>query len=229
MWPARRQLSYPCWDGLAQLLERLLQKHGGSDLVRRLAEVLGPFGRHLHVRHGLDPPVRMDSATCASITCSSGDAKSLLPRDARTVKPTARFVGSGSHARSIAHWARSHQRSRRSLSALAWVARVDVTSATTAVASTPTRARTPTASVAKAAASQPVPGNAATTVLTSRGYPCTLRRRNPAGPPTPVRARGSGVVRPAPRRRGGTVVSLPPKVHGIRAWLGGWAACREDW
>src|SRR4051794_18096069 len=182
MWPARCQLSYPCWDGLAQLLKALLEKHGGGDLVRCRAQVLGPLGRHLHVRHGLDPPVRMDSATCASITCSSGDAKSLLPRDARTVSPTARFVRSGSHARSIAHWARSHHRSRRSLSTLARVARFDVSSATTAVTSTPTRARTPTANVTYAAASHPVPGKAAMTVLTPRGCSCTLRRQFPRRP-----------------------------------------------
>src|SRR3954471_1241029 len=178
-WPARPQLSDPHRDGLAQPLERLLEKHGGGDLVRCRADVLGPLGRHPHVRHGLDPPVRMESATCASITCSSGDAKSLLPRDARTVRPTARFVGSGSQARSMAHWARSHQRSRRSLSALARVARFHVTSATTAVTSTPTRARTPTVSVTYAAASHPVPGKAVATVLTSRGYPCTLGRLAP--------------------------------------------------
>src|SRR3954447_16229315 len=182
MWPARCQLSYPRWDGLAQLLEGLLEKHGGGDLVRCRAQALGPLGRHLHVRHGLDPPVRMESATCASITCSSGEAKSLLPRDARTVRPTARFVGSGSHARSMAHWARSHQRSRRSLAALARVARFDVTSATTAVTSTPTRARTPTTRVAYAAASHPVPGKAVATVLTPRGYSCTLRRQFPRRP-----------------------------------------------
>src|SRR3954471_11901190 len=184
-WPARPQLSDPHRDGLAQPLERLLEKHGGGDLVRCRADVLGPLGRHPHVRHGLDPPVRMDSATCASITCSSGDAKSLLPRDARTVRPTARFVGSAWHARSMAHWARSHQRSRRSFLALVRVARVDVTSATTAVTSTRTRARTPTASVVYAAASQPVPGNAATTDLTGSGYRPAVRAPGRAGAPPP--------------------------------------------
>src|SRR4051794_28230503 len=179
MWPARCQLSYPCWDGLAQLLKALLEKHGGGDLVRCRAQVLGPLGRHLHVRHGLDPPVRMESATCASITCSSGEAKSLLPRDARTVRPTARFVGSGSHARSMAHWARSHQRSRRSLAALARVARFDVTTPPRGVRAPPKGPGPPPASVAYAAASQPVPGKTTATVLTSRGSPGPLRRLAP--------------------------------------------------
>jgi hypothetical protein len=44
-----------------------------------------------------------------------------------------------------------------------------------------------------------------------------------------AQAPDSRVVLTGHRGRTGSIVSLPPKVHGIRAWLGGWAACREDW